>query len=64
MCPRTPFVRNVADEDEDSNLRVLLDDGYAERMGDGMFISFQTVDRIAQSVGLSADDLRLLIGGA
>lgn len=43
-------------------LRVILDDGHAEVMGDGMFVLFQTVDGVAQSVTVSADDLRRLLG--
>jgi len=43
-------------------LRVVLDDGHAEVMGDGMFVLFQTVDGVPQSVVLSEDDLRRLLG--
>ncbi|MBB3693024.1 hypothetical protein [Sphingomonas sp. BK580] len=43
-------------------LRVALDDGYAEAMGDGMFVLFQEVDGEAQSLVLSEEDLRRMLG--
>lgn len=41
--------------------RVDLDEGYAEVMGDGMFVVFQTIGERTFSVALSADDLAKLL---
>ncbi len=43
------------------SLRVALDDGHAENMGDGMFVLFQTLDGAPQSVTLSRDDLARML---
>lgn len=53
----TPFEATETSED----LRVILEDGYAECMGDGLFILFQEVEGEAQSVVLSRRDLVRLL---
>lgn len=42
-------------------LSVDLDEGYAERMGDGLFMLFQEVDGKVDRVLVSADDMRRLL---
>ena len=41
-----------------------LDEGHAEAMGGGMFIVFQTVDGVPQSVALSTNDLAIMLEAA
>lgn len=44
-----------------SALRLDLEEGRAEHMGDGMFVVFQSVDGQVQSVTLSATDLLTML---
>lgn len=45
-------------------LRIALDDGHAESMGDGMFVLFQEVDGRAVRFTLSDDDMRKMLSMA
>lgn len=49
---------------EMQDLRIELEDGYAECMGDGLFILFQKVDGEDQSIVLSKSDLAKLVGAS
>lgn len=42
-------------------LRLALDDGHAERMGDGQFVVFQTIGERTFSVTLSIEDMQKML---
>ena len=52
-------IESVRDE-----LRLELEDGYAECMGDGLFILFKESDGVTQSLVLTQSDLAALVGAS
>ena len=45
-------------------LRLELEDGYAECMGDGLFILFKELDGTPQSIVLTKSDLAVLVAAS
>lgn len=56
----TMFMCRIVKDEAVAGLTIQLEDGLAERMGDGVFVVVQTVNGVTHRVTLTGQDLDLL----